>query len=202
MVNAGLADHHRKNPASGQAKEFDSMFKSTTEWMKGVGVRSAEEEFMVNRQAPIWTYQRAGTENRLAAASKIDHAYYKNGRGVKVIGHDIMTDSAAGSDHFPLEISYEASSVRQFVEDAAQTTRLFDNAILLDEETMEEFNEALDSALRRLETDHEMGDCSTHILDVLTCFNTATDAVLARSRQQNGGGVRQRRQAKYLTKAV
>ena len=201
-LNAGLADHHRKNPASGQAKEFDSMFKSTTEWMKGVGVRSAEEEFMVNRQAPIWTYQRAGTENRLAAASKIDHAYYKNSRGVKVIGHDIMTDSAAGSDHFPLEISYEASSVRQFVEDAAQTTRLFDNAILLDEETMEEFNEALDSALRRLETDHEMGDSSTHILDVLTCFNTATDAVLARSRQQNGGGVRQRRQAKYLTKAV
>ena len=200
--NAGLADCHRRNPASGQAKKFDTMFRGTTAWMKSVGVRSAEEEFMAHLEAPVWTYQRPGTENRLAAASKIDHAFYKNSRGVKVTGHAILTDSAAGSDHFPLEISYEALSVRQFVADAPQTTRLFDTAILLDEDTMDEFNDALDSALRRLETVHGSEGTPTHVLDVLTCFNTATDAVLARNQRRNAGGVRQRRQAKYLTKAV
>ena len=197
-LNAALKPQHRKNPAHGQAKEFDAMFKVTTNWMKSVGLKSAEEQFMAYCEDPFWTYTRAGTENRAAAASKIDHAFYKNSRGAKVTGHSILTGSAAGSDHFPLEVCYRALSIKEFIADSPQTTRLFDNDVLTDEDTMKEFNEALDSALNEVEQTNRAGEDPSHMFDVLTCFNTAINATLVR----DCGGVRQRRQAKYLTKPV
>ena len=63
---------------------------------------------------------------------------------------------------------------------------------------MKEFNEALDSALNEVEQTNRAGEDPSHMFDVLTCFNTAINATLVR----DCGGVRQRRQAKYLTKPV
>ena len=85
--------------------------------------------------------------------------------------------------------------MKRFLNEASQTTRLFDGKVLADEETMNEFNEALDCALRDVEHANTEGDPQTHMFDLLTCFNAAINAVLVR----DCGGVRQRRQARYLS---
>ena len=84
--------------------------------------------------------------------------------------------------HFPLEVSYEAISVKRFLNETSQTTRLFDGKVLADEETINEFNEALDCALRDVEHANTEGDPQTHMFDLLTCFNAAINAVLHSSR--------------------
>ena len=68
--NAGLNASHRRHPSQGQAKEFDAMFKACTDWMKNVGLRSAEEVFLVDHDSPVWSYTRPAEEGRASSASR------------------------------------------------------------------------------------------------------------------------------------
>jgi ribonuclease HI/endonuclease/exonuclease/phosphatase family metal-dependent hydrolase len=196
--NAVLRLRHRLNyetraTASGNEKLWNDLLHTTVAWLKEVSFRSAEDDFLPENPVQF-TYQKPGGPGRCLTASKIDHAFYRQSQNIKLSGHAILSDSKAGSDHFPLQLTYTARSQREYVADAAQTTKVFNEKVLEDEVKMDEFNDALDEVLRRLELEDEGMD--GNLREVLDAFHFAIRAVFSSAVPAR------LRQSRYLTKAV